>query len=625
VSLLTDLWRLLDRPQKLRLLALLAFGILMGIATLAGIAAVVPFFAVLGDPGYIRGSAALSWLYQHGGFASDGSFMVALGVSFLALVLLANAINLLGSLAMFRFAHRTGDRLCVALFREYIQREHQFHLASNSATLFNNIIWEVSRGITGVLQAMFSLSTNAVTSALILGSVVILNPLIALTAVAALAGSYGLIYLFARQRLLRNGLRESQHAEERTRTVNETLGAIREISLVSGQDFFAAKFAKSCAAISRSAINTQAISQSPRHILECIVVAGLVAVSLVLIDRADRGGPWLAQLSYLGFAAYRLLPALQQMFHAIVKIRGDRVAFNRIADDLRRAVAGKAVAGAGAAGTGAGAAGAGAGAAGAGTGAAGTGAGAAGAGTVATGAFWQGRPHQQIELRQVAFHYSAGAPPAIRELSLEIPAGATVGLLGPSGSGKTTLAELLIGLLTPTAGVIAVDGMVIDESNRKAWQSTIAYVPQHVFLLDSSLAENIALATPPGEIDVERMIEAARLAQLDAFVRTLPRGYQEKLGERGVRLSGGQRQRVGIARALYRSASVLVLDEATNALDGLTESEIMSTLEALRGERTIILIAHRLSAMHRFDLVLEVTNGSVALSRAHGQLLRKPA
>jgi ABC-type multidrug transport system fused ATPase/permease subunit len=604
VNLLVDLWRLLDRPQKLRLLALLTFGILMGVATLAGIAAVVPFFAVLGDPGYIRRSAALSWLYQHGGFTGDGSFMIALGTGFLALVLLANAINLLGSLAMFRFAQRTGDRLCVALFREYIRREHQFHLASNSATLFNNIVWEVSRGITGVLQAVFSLGTNAVTSALILGSIVILNPLIALTAVAALAGSYGLIYLFARHRLLRNGLRESQHAEERTRTVNETLGAIREISLVNGQDFFAARFAKSCAAISRSAINTHAISQSPRYILECIVVAGLVAVSLVLIDRADRGGPWLAQLSYLGFAAYRLLPALQQMFHAIVKIRGDRVAFHRIEDDLRCAVAGAAVDG---------------------------GEVLAGysepqdARSDDTSTFWQGRPLQQIELRQVAFNYSAGAPPAIRELSLEIPAGATVGLLGPSGSGKTTLAELLIGLLKPTAGVIAVDGMVIDDSNRKAWQSTIAYVPQHVFLLDSTLAQNIALATAAGEIDLERMIKAARLAQLDAFVRTLPRGYQEKVGERGVRLSGGQRQRLGIARALYRPASVLVLDEATNALDGLTESEILSTLEALRGERTIILIAHRLSAMHRFDLVLEVTQGTVALSRGHGHALRRPA
>jgi ATP-binding cassette, subfamily B, bacterial PglK len=577
VKLLTDLWRLLDARERRRLPALLVFGVVMAVATLAGIAAVVPFFAVIGDPGYIGRSRVLSWLFQQGGFVTDGGFMVALGIGFLALVLGANVINLWGSLAMFRFARRTGDRLSGSLFREYLYREHQFHLTANSATLFNNIVWEVNRGITGVLQALFTLTTNAVTSALILGSIVVLNPVIALGALVALAGSYGLIYLFTRQRLLQNGVRESQHSEERTRTVNETLGAIREVTLVRGQGFFLKKFAASCASISRSAIDTHAISQGPRHALECIVVAGLVAVSLALIERGESHGPWLAQLSYLGFAAYRLLPALQQVFHSVVKIRSDRVAFNRIAGDLFRAVSGSVRADVDASG-------------------------------------WHGRPRQQIEFRDVAFRYSAAAPAAIRPCSLAIPAGATVGLLGPSGSGKTTLAELLIGLLRPTSGTIAVDGVAIDDSNREAWQSTVAYVPQHVFLLDASLAQNIALAIPAAEIDTERVRSAARLAQLDAFVQTLQNGYEERLGERGVRLSGGQRQRVGIARALYRSASVLVLDEATNALDGLTESEILSTIEAMRGKQTIVLIAHRLSLTQRFDLVLEVNNGAV---RAH--------
>jgi len=574
VRLLTDLWKLLDGRERRRLLALLAFSIVMAVATLAGIAAVVPFFAVIGDPGYIGRSRVLSWLYQQGGFKTDGGFMVALGIGFLGLVLAANVVNWWGSLAMFRFARRTGDRLSGLLFREYLYREHQFHLTANSSTLFNNIVWEVLRGITGLLQALFATTTNAVTSALILGSIVVLNPVIALGALVALAGSYGIIYLFTRQRLLHNGQRESQHSEERTRTVNETLGAIREVTLVKGQDFFLKKFAASSASISHSAMDTHAISQGPRHALECIVVAGLVAVSLALIERSDGHGPWLAQLSYLGFAAYRLLPALQMVFHSVVKIRADRVAFNRIAVDLFAAVARQPR-------------------------------------RAGDASAWQGRPRQQIELRDLVFRYSAAAPVAIRPCSLAIPAGAIVGLLGPSGSGKTTLAELLIGLLRPTSGTIAVDGVVIDDSTRDAWQSTVAYVPQHVFLLDASLAENIALATPAHEIDIERVRSAARLAQLDAFVQTLPHGYQERLGERGVRLSGGQRQRVGIARALYRSASLLVLDEATNALDGLTESEILSTIEAMRGKQTIVLIAHRLSLTQRFDLVLEVNNGAV--------------
>jgi len=199
---------------------------------------------------------------------------------------------------------------------------------------------------------------------------------------------------------------------------------------------------------------------------------------------------------------------------------------------------------------------------------------------------------------------------------LRIDAGSTVGLVGPSGSGKTTIAELILGLLVPTSGSITVDGTDLDENNRIDWQSTIAYVPQRIVLFDTSLAENIALAVGAERIDQHRLRSAVRLAQLESLVTSLPGGYQELLGEHGLRLSGGQRQRIGIARALYRNASTLILDEATNALDRLTEDEIMSTLEGLRGERTIILIAHRLSAALRCDRIITIDNGSVVERRA---------
>jgi ABC-type multidrug transport system fused ATPase/permease subunit len=590
LSLLTDIWRLLDRSQRRRLVLLHAGTLVMAASTVAGIAAVVPFFAVLGDPASIDRSVTLSWLFRHFGFSDQREFLTALGVSFLGLVLLANAINLAGSIAMNRFAHRIGNHFCVALFDEYIHRDHQFHMASNSATLFNNIIWEVNRGITVILQSLFILSTNAVTGLLIMMSVVFVNPMIALAAVAALTGSYGLIYLLARQRLLNNGVLESLYTEERTKTVGETLGAIREIIVSDSQAFFRERFERSCWALSRTALNTHAISQSPRPILECIVVAGLVGAALLLVNRGEQGRFWLAQLSFLGFAAYRLLPALQQIFHAIVRIRGDRVAFASIADDLRCASGERRN--------------------------------ASQRGLVSRRAAWLGRPHNEILLAQVNFRYAADRPLAIRQATLRICAGTTVGLVGPSGSGKTTLAELILGLLAPTSGTIAIDGMVLDRSNHADWQATIGYVPQHPFLFDASLAENIALATAIEHIDFERLNEAVRLAQLDELVRTLPNAHAEIIGERGVRLSGGQRQRVGIARALYRRTSVLILDEATNALDGMTENEIMSTLERLRGAHTVILIAHRLRTVRACDLIFELDNGRVVGSGTFEELTR---
>ncbi|HSZ07378.1 MAG TPA: ABC transporter ATP-binding protein [Steroidobacteraceae bacterium] len=589
MSLFADIWKLLDRSQRRRLVLLQAVGFTMAATTLAGIAAVVPFFAALGDSAAIERNLALAWIYRYFGFSDHRYFLVALGIVFLSLVVLSNAINLAGSLAMYRFAHRIGNHFCVALFDEYIHRDHQFHIASNSARLFNNIVWEVSRGVTGILQAAFVLSTNAATCVLIMISIVLLNPLLALIAVTALASSYGLFYRYTRRRLLRNGSFESLRTEDRTKTVSETLGGIREIIAMRGQRFFRDKFERTCWSISRGALNTHAISQSPRYILECIIVAGLVGIALLLVNRPDHGF-WLAQLSFLAFSAYRLLPALQQMFQAFVKIQADRAAFDRIADDLRCACRFKP--------------------------------------DLSREPFnpaanpWWGLPRQNIQLTQVNFRYSTERPPAVRNASLTIAAGMTVGLVGASGSGKTTLAELILGLLRPSSGTISIDGIPLADRNRAEWHTSVGYVPQHNFLFDASVAENIALATAFDQIDFERLREAIALAQLDSFVNNLPNGYREILGERGVRLSGGQRQRIGIARALYRRTSVLILDEATNALDSTTEREIMSTLEKLRGAHTIIVIAHRMSTVRPCDLIYELESGCIIGSGTFDELMQ---
>jgi ATP-binding cassette, subfamily B, bacterial PglK len=587
MRLIAEIWGLLDSRQRRSLLLLQAVALLMAISTMAGIAAVVPFFAALGDTAAMDRSPAMSWLYRHFGSTGQREFLIELGIAFVALVLIANAINLAGSIAMNRFAHRIGNQFCVALFDEYAHRKHQFHVTANSATLFNNIVWEVSRGVTGILQSLFVLSSNAVTGVLIMMSVVWINPLIALAAMFGLTGSYLLIYLLARRRLFQNGMLESELTEDRTRIVTETLGAIREIIVLRRQQYFRDKFDSTCDSISRAAINTHAIAQSPRYILECVVVAGLVGTAILLIDRGGQNRFWLAQLSFLGFAAYRLLPALQQMFHAVVKIQGDRVAFARIADDLRSARS------------------------------------AGSSRAVQPSAQWCGRPHRNIELNDVSFRYSADRPAAIRNVTLCIPVGTTVGLVGPSGSGKSTLAELLLGLLAPTSGTIAVDGIILNESNRADWCATIGYVPQQSFLFDASVAENVALATAIEHIDPDRLADALRGAQLADFVARLPLGSREMVGERGVKLSGGQRQRIGIARALYRRSSVLILDEATNSLDGMTEGEIMATLDVLRGSRTIILIAHRLRSVRSCDLIVELQDGRLAASGTFNELLQR--
>jgi len=237
---------------------------------------------------------------------------------------------------------------------------------------------------------------------------------------------------------------------------------------------------------------------------------------------------------------------------------------------------------------------------------------AEGAAAQAAAQGWRGRPLQSIALTGVSFRYAPHLPDALRDVTLVIPAGARVAFTGPNGSGKSTLADVIAGLIEPQAGVISIDGEPLDERTRSAWQATIAYVPQNTFLQNASLAENIAFGVPRAGIDEQRMRDAARHAQLADFIASLPRGFDEPLGERGVRLSGGQRQLIGIARALYRDASLLLLDEATSALDADNERRVIAALREA-GPRTAIVIAHRAAVLRECEYVCEFTRGAVSL------------
>ena len=559
--------------------------IAMAFSTIAGIAAIAPFFAVLGDPQLIDRTNFLHWLYTYFKFPDRRNFEVALGLAFMALVFSANLINLAGSFVMARLAWWIGTDLQSALFGEYLARPYAFHARTHSALLFKNVIYETSRTTNEVLENVLLLVTNVVTAMFIILTVVLLNPAAAVAMIGTLAGGYIVIYLAARNRLLRAGRIQSHLFAEQTRIVNESLGVIKEILVLRVQKYFRDAFERSSYAFARSAIHTEMISRSPRHVMECVAVVGLVVLALIADNRAKGTGEWLGQLTFLGFAAYRLLPTLQQAFGSVVKIRGGRAGFASIVADLRLARARIDC-------------------------------------KRSEDSSWKERPRHEIQLKNVSFSYESPQTPATSGVSLRIPAGSAVGFVGANGSGKTTLVDLLAGLLEPTAGQIEVDQIPLDAENRAAWQSRIAYVPQDIVLLDNTIARNVALGVSDASIDRERLHQAARLAQLDDYIGTLPDGYEHTVGERGVKLSGGQRQRIGIARALYTDASVLILDEATNSLDGLTEHELMATLMRLRGRYTLILIAQRLNTVRACDVIFEIEQGRVIGSGTYPELLR---
>jgi len=585
MNLIFDIWSVLTPRQRRWVVWAQILSIVMAFSTVTGIAAIAPFFSVLGNPQLIDHSGPLHWLYTHLGFSGKRKFEVALGLVFITLVFIANLINVIGSYVMAKLALWIGTDLQSALLTEYLARPYVFHARTHSAILANNVIHETARMTNEVLQNVFSLVTNIATGTLIILSVMLLNPAIATAMIVALAGGYILIYLAVRNRLLRAGKIQSHFFAEQCKIVDEGLGAIKEILVLQIQNFFRDGFERSSQALARSSVHIELISKSPRHIMECIAVAGLVLLALLAGGSEDGIGPWLGQLTFLGFAAYRLLPTLQQGFSSIVKIRSGRPGLASIAPDLRLARARKR------------------------------------AGSTGDSS-WQEHPRREIRLDDVSFGYGPDRPVALSGVSLCIPARAAVGIVGENGSGKTTLIDLVAGLLVPGAGKIEIDGIVLNDANRAAWQSRIAYVPQNIYLLDTTIAQNVALGVPVEEIDRHRLLAAAQLAQLDKFVGTLSGGYDHAVGERGVRLSGGQRQRIGIARALYTDASVLIMDEATSAQDGLTEQELMGTILRLRGRYTIILIAHRLSSVRACDVIFEFDRGKNTGSGTYVELLR---
>ena len=470
------------------------------------------------------------------------------------------------------------------LFAEYLHRDVGFHAGSNSAVLATRVVHEVNRTVGGVIHGGLTLCASAVTIALITGAVVVVDPLVALAAAVSLGLCYALIHALVRRRLVRNGTITTHHWKARAQVVAESFAAIKDVILHRAQAAMTSEVARHSAAIAAAQASTPAIAASPKYALECLTAAGLVAAALWIYGTAgaDR---WLPHLAFLGFAAYRLLPAVQQVFAALARIHADRAAFDGIVEDLRGARRR-----------------------------------AANAPPAAPSAEWRGRPRQAIRLFDVSYRYSAQRAGGVSSVSLEIPAGTLVGFVGPNAAGKSTLAELILGLLTPDAGRIEVDGVALDAASRDAWLDTVAYVAQQIALVDGTIAQNIAFGVAPGDVDLERVLEAARAAQLEAVIGAMPDGVATMIGENGARLSGGQRQRVGIARALYRRASLLVVDEGTNALDTLTEAEIVTLLGTLRGTCTIILIGHRSSALGGCDLQFELDGGRLVGRRTFAEL-----
>ena len=580
---LIDKYRVLFTSKEGKKIAFLFVGILlMGVLEVAGIASILPFMAVVSSPEVIHQNEYLSFAYHFFGFTSDNKFLVGVGMMLIIMLTLSNGFTAFMSWRITKFNQMQGYNLSVRLMKKYLSQPYVFFLNRNSADMGKNILSEVNRCIAGVILPGMQALSKLIVAIFIFTFLLLVNPLLVTSSMVVIGCAYWLIFKLARNRLQKIGLASTKVVYERFKIVNEAMSGIKDLKLRGTELEFLDRFSYPSEAFARYSIQSNLISTLPRYALETIGFGGIVVIVIYLISSGHNYREVIPMISLFALACYRLMPALQQMYSGITRIKYNLPALDILIEDLSCSADERTL------------------------------------------KKQKPKPipfERILQLKSIHFHYPNMDKAVINGLNLDIHSNTTVGLVGATGSGKTTLIDILLGLLLPESGELLVDGKEINSENLTSWQQNLGYVPQSIYLTDDSIERNIAFAIPDDEIDIAKVKEAAKLAELDAFIQTLPDGYQTHVGERGVRLSGGQRQRFGIARALYSNPKVLVLDEATSSLDSITENVIMDAIHNLSHKKTIIMIAHRLSTVKECDAIHMMEKGRIVQSGTYDELI----
>ena len=580
---------LFTRRERRQIYWLLLSILLMGVFETTGIASIMPFMAVITNPGIIHQNQMLSFAYNYFNFSADNEFIFLVGIGVLSILLISNSFAAFTTWRLLRFVYVSGHNLSVRLFEKYLGHPYSFFLNHNSSELGKNIITEVHRIVVGILRPFMHMITRAVIALCILILLIAMDPVLALLIFLVCGGAYAVVFMISKKKLALNGSISTRAQGQRFKIVSEGFGGIKVLKLMGRDKEYLRRYVKPSFSYATCESTNQVISTIPKYALEIIVFGGMLLVTLYLVEVKQNTAQILPILGLYAFAGYRLMPGFNQIFQGLAQIRYHTAALNLIHDHINTDLTGPEPA-------------------------------PIQEKSVKTQA--ESRFSDSLKLKDITFSYSNPGPQVIDKLNLLVKANTTIAFVGKTGSGKTTLIDIILGLLPPDSGGILIDETVLDHHAMRSWQKNIGYVPQQIYIGDDTVTRNIAFGVPDEEIDLESVKNAARLANIDGFVnKELANGYETVLGERGVRLSGGQRQRIGIARALYNDPKVLILDEATSSLDGVTETAIMEAIHNLAHQKTIILIAHRLTTVTECDAIHVLEGGKIVASGNYQELL----
>lgn len=578
------LLRILSARDRKGFLLLLGVVLVMAFLEVLGVASILPFMSLVARPDLVYENAYLHWVYEAFGFTSRGRFLFATGMAVLVFITLANAFSLFTQWLQSRIVNDTAYRLEKRMLETYAYQPYAFFLAGNTADMGKQVLNEVNQFVRGVLMPLTDVGARAAVALFIFAVLVLVDPLLAAIVLGVLGGLYAVIFFGIRRYLARLGVQRAQAVRDRYKAAGELLTGIKPVKVQHSEAFFIDRFARASKRYADVRARLQVVSAAPRNLIETMAFGVIIAIVLYLLAAGETWKDAIPILSLYVLAGYRLLPSLQNLFKAASDVQHNYLLLEEMDRDLSRPV------------------------------------------VLPPRVPGEALPlREAITLEDVTFGYAGTDTPVLSRLSLRIAQGTSVAFVGATGTGKTTLIDLIMGLLQPEEGRLCIDGVPVTPHNVRQWQANVGYVPQEVFFVDDTIARNIAFGLGDEHVDRARVVEAARVANMHAFVEALPKGYDTRIGERGVRLSGGQRQRLGLARALYRAPRVLVLDEATSALDGVTEEAVMQALSRLPQAVTRITIAHRLSTVKACDYIYLLERGRIVAEGRYEALVEANA
>jgi ATP-binding cassette, subfamily B, bacterial PglK len=592
ITTLKKILKLLRPGDKIKLVLLLMMMLLAALVEVIGVGMIPVFISIIAVPHTVMDIEWLRPIFEKFGIVTGGDLLVYGSIFLIIVFILKNLYLLFYNYIQTRFIFLRLSSIGSNLFKLYMHAPYEFHLKRNSAELLRNVTNETQHLVNGVLYNILKIAKDLVLIIGIFAMLLWLEPVVSLIVFLFLGGGGTLFIMVIRERIRKYGQIAQNERRNMINSVNEGLGGFKDARVLNREKWFYKRFSSNLSSFVKAQIFSDVAALANRPVIETIAISGMLFIALLLYWQGRGLDSVITVMTLFGAATLRLMPAIQEMMKAFtnlkyfifsvdpiyndtMELKGEARKYNSRSknNDYKKPVRKTKL------------------------------------------SF-----ENEILFKAISYNYPGSDIQAVKNLSLTILKGNAVGLVGPSGAGKTTLVDILLGLLEPQQGKITVDNIDI-HNDISAWKDCIGYIPQFIFLADNTIRRNIAFGLPDNEIEEVKLQNAIKAAQLDELVNSLPDGIDTIIGEDGTRLSGGQRQRIGIARALYNDPQVLIMDEATSALDNITERYVINAIERLKGERTIVMIAHRLTTVEKCDYLYYLKNGQIVDSGTYKELI----